>query len=78
MSIHTYFIVIDKHAVPCKVSGSQGCLVKLFKAHFVFCTLYSQGLANMYTFQQTTIYDIDVDTTKAYPSVAEPSARMLH
>lgn len=72
--IHAYFIAIDKHPVP----GSLGCFDELFKAHFVFGTSYSQGLANMYTFLQTTIYDIDVNTTKVNPRVAELRDRMLH
>ena len=70
-------VVIDKHAVPCKASGSLDSFDELFKAHFIFGTS-SQGLANMYTFLQMTISDIDVDTTKANPRVAELRARMLH
>nr|XP_014265835.2 uncharacterized protein LOC106675528 [Maylandia zebra] len=75
--IHKYFIVIDKHAVPCKSPGSLACFNELFKAHFVFGTSYDHDLVNMYNFLQTTIYEIDVDTTQVNPRVAELRARML-
>lgn len=39
-SIHAFFIVIDKHALPCKATGSVGALDELFKAHYVFGTSY--------------------------------------
>ena len=65
---HSYFIVIDKHAVPCKASGTLSCLDELFKAHFVFGTSYSQHVH----------FALDVDTTMANPWVAESRARMLH
>ncbi|KAL6454880.1 hypothetical protein MHYP_G00216990 [Metynnis hypsauchen] len=37
-SIHSYFVVIDKHALPCKATGSVGAFDELFKAHFAFGT----------------------------------------
>ncbi|CAI5670013.1 unnamed protein product [Oreochromis niloticus] len=76
-SIHTFFIVIDKHALPCKVTGSVGALDELFKAHYVFDTSYSSSLTNFFTFLQTTIYNIDVGETKETPRVAELRARMV-
>lgn len=76
--IHQYFIVIDKHAIPCKSPDSLACFDELFKANFVFGTSYNQDLVNAYNFLQTTIYEIDVDTTKVNPMVAELRARMLH
>ncbi|XP_005464402.1 uncharacterized protein LOC100708577 [Oreochromis niloticus] len=75
--IHKYFVVIDKHAVPCKSPGSLACFDELFKAHFVFGTSYDHDLVNMYNFLQTAIYEIDVDTTKVNPRAAELRARML-
>ncbi|XP_056291528.1 uncharacterized protein LOC130207105 isoform X1 [Pseudoliparis swirei] len=75
--IHKYFIVIDKHAISCKSSGSLACFDELFKAHFVFGTSYNHDLVNVYNFLQTTIYEIDIDTTKVNPRVAELRARML-
>ncbi|XP_059365065.1 uncharacterized protein LOC132100987 [Carassius carassius] len=75
--IHFWFIVIDQHAVPCKASNSLACVDELFKAHFVFGTSYCQELTNVYSFLQTTVYDIDVETTKENPKVAELRARIL-
>ncbi|XP_065150383.1 uncharacterized protein [Paramisgurnus dabryanus] len=75
--IQSWFIVIDQHALPCKACNSLACVDELFKAHFVFGTSYCQELNNVYTFLQTTVYDIDVETTKVNPRVAELRARML-
>ncbi|XP_060934048.1 uncharacterized protein LOC133010474 [Limanda limanda] len=75
--IESYYIVIDKHALPCKTSTALACVDELFKAHFVFGTRYCQELTNVYTFLQTTVYDIDVENTKVNPRVAELRARML-
>ena len=75
--IESYYIVIDKHALPCKTSTSLACVDELFKAHFVFGTRYCQEFTNVYTFLQTTVYDIDVENTKVNPRVAELRARML-
>lgn len=77
-SIHTFFIVIDKYALPCKATGSVGALDELFKAHYIFGTSYSPALANFFTFLQTTIYNIDVGETKETPRVAELRARIMH
>ncbi|XP_058244126.1 uncharacterized protein LOC131352198 [Hemibagrus wyckioides] len=38
--IHSWFIVIEEHALPCKASNSLACVDELFKAHFVFGTSY--------------------------------------
>ncbi|CAI5678116.1 unnamed protein product [Oreochromis niloticus] len=54
-SIHPFFIVIDKHALPCKVTGSVGALDELFKAHYVFGTSYRSSLTNFFTFLHTTL-----------------------
>ncbi|XP_051503370.1 uncharacterized protein LOC127411714 [Myxocyprinus asiaticus] len=75
--VQSCFIVIDQHALPCKASNSLACVDELFKAHFVFGTSYCQELTNVYSFLQTTVYDIDVETTKVNPRVAELRARML-
>lgn len=75
--IQSYFIVVDKQALPCKSSNSLAAVDELFKAHYVFGTTYCQELTNVYTFLQTTLYDIDVETTKVNPRVAELRARML-
>ncbi|XDV42572.1 hypothetical protein PO909_011205, partial [Leuciscus waleckii] len=57
-TIHSYFIVVDKHALPCKATGSVGAFDELFKAHYVFGTSYSSSLSSFFTFVQTTIYNI--------------------
>lgn len=75
--IQSYFIVVDKQALPCKSSNSLAAVDELFKAHYVFGTTYCQELTNVYTFLQTTLYDIDVEITKVNPRVAELRARML-
>ncbi|XP_057706986.1 uncharacterized protein LOC130924435 [Corythoichthys intestinalis] len=76
--IHTFFIVIDKLALPCKATDSVGALDELFKAHYVFGTSYCFALTNFFTFLQTTVYNIDVGKTKETPRVAELRARILH
>lgn len=76
--INKYFIIIDKHAIPCKSPDSLACFDELFKAHFGFGTSYNHDLTNVYNFLQTTIYEIDVANTKVSPRVAEVRARMLH
>ncbi|XP_052426408.1 uncharacterized protein LOC127968947 [Carassius gibelio] len=75
--IHSWFIVIDQHALPCKASNSLACVDELFKAHFVFGTSYCQELTNVFSFLQTAVYDIDVETTKVNPRVSELRARIL-
>lgn len=67
--VRFWFIRIDQCALPCKASYSLPCVDELFKAHFVFGTSYCQELTNLYCFLQTTVYDIDVETTKGNPRV---------
>ncbi|XP_039527428.1 uncharacterized protein LOC120479215 [Pimephales promelas] len=73
-TIHSFFIVVDKHALPCKAKGSVGAFDELFKAHYVFGTSYSSSLSSFFTFVQTTI---DMGETKETPRVAELRARMV-
>ncbi|XP_078793026.1 uncharacterized protein LOC144981306 [Oryzias latipes] len=75
--VQDFFIVLDKQVIPCKSTSSLGAVDELFKAHFVFGTLYSQMLHNMYTFIQTTVYNIDVAQVQESPRVAEIRARIL-
>ncbi|XP_029939128.1 uncharacterized protein LOC115381707 [Salarias fasciatus] len=77
-TIHEYFIILDKQVIPCNSTSSLGAFDELFKAHFVFGTMYHQMLHNMYTFIQTTIYNIDVGKVQESPRVAEVRARLLH
>ncbi|KAK0134002.1 hypothetical protein N1851_030438 [Merluccius polli] len=76
-SIHSFFIAIDKHALPCQATTSVGALDELFKAHYVFGTSYSPVLNNFFTFLQTSIYNIYVGKTKETPRIAELRARMV-
>ncbi|CAM4532181.1 unnamed protein product [Leuciscus chuanchicus] len=43
-TIHSYFIVVDKHALPCKATGSVGAFDELFKAHYVFARATKEWL----------------------------------
>ncbi|CAL8378188.1 unnamed protein product [Gadus morhua 'NCC'] len=76
-TIHEFFIVIDKQAIPCRSTSSLGAFDKLFKTHFVFGIMYNQMLQNMYTFVQTTVFNIDVGKVRESPRVAEIRARLL-
>jgi hypothetical protein len=73
-----YSIVIDKHAIPCKSPDSIACFDELFKAHVCLWYLVQSGSGKCVQLLQTTIYEIDVDTTKVNPRAAELRARMLH
>ncbi|KAM4578246.1 uncharacterized protein V3H82_007716 [Fundulus diaphanus] len=77
-TIHEFFIILDKQVIPCKSSSTLGAFDELFKAHFVFGTMYNQMLHNMFTFIQTTIYNIDIGQVQESPRVAEVRARLLH
>ncbi|KAM4529025.1 uncharacterized protein V3H82_027257 isoform 1-T1 [Fundulus diaphanus] len=77
-AIQKYFIVIDKHAIPCRSPDALASFDELFKAHFIFATSYNRDLANVYHFLQTAVYQIDAATTKVNPRVKEMRARMLH
>jgi len=76
-SVHQFYIILDQHAIPCKSTSSLGAFDELFKSHFVFGTSYNTMLHNMYTFIQTTVYNIDVGKVKESPRVAEVRARLL-
>ncbi|XP_035986184.1 uncharacterized protein LOC105918575 isoform X1 [Fundulus heteroclitus] len=76
-TIHQFFIILDKNAIPCRSTSSLGAFDELFKAHFVFGTSYNSMLHNMYTFIQTTVYNIDVGKVKESPRVSEVRARLL-
>lgn len=77
-TIHAYYIVLDKYAIPCTSATAVGAFDELFKSHFVFGTSYNRVLNNMYTFIQTTIYEIDIGQVKETPRVAELRARLLN
>ncbi|XP_076841258.1 uncharacterized protein LOC143485576 isoform X2 [Brachyhypopomus gauderio] len=75
---HQFFIILDKNVIACRSTSSLGAFDELFKAHYVFATTYNPMLYNMFTFIQTTVYNIDVGRVKETPRVAEIRARLLH
>ncbi|XP_013855967.1 uncharacterized protein LOC106511775 [Austrofundulus limnaeus] len=77
-SVHRYYIIIDHKAIPCKAQTSLAAFDELFKAHFTFSVNYHESLYNFYTFIQTTVFNIDVGSTKESPRVKELRARFLH
>ena len=77
-AVNKFFIVLDKQVIPCKSTSSLGAFDELFKAHFVFGTIYNPVLHNMYTFIQTTVYNIDIGKVQESPRVDEVRARLLH
>ncbi|XP_056331620.1 uncharacterized protein LOC130243470 isoform X1 [Danio aesculapii] len=77
-AISNYFIAMDKMIIPCQGTTSLAAIDELFKAHFVFSVSYDDALSNMYTFLQTTVYGVDVDTTKESPKVKELRAKFMN
>ncbi|KAK7886627.1 hypothetical protein WMY93_026248 [Mugilogobius chulae] len=75
--IETFFVVIDRTAVPCAAESTLAAFDTLFKAHYVFSVPYDDALAGFYTFIQTTVYNIDVGLTKETPRVKELRTRLL-
>ncbi|XP_076128552.1 uncharacterized protein LOC143109653 [Alosa pseudoharengus] len=76
--IHAYYIILDKQAMACQAVSAVGAFDELFKAHFVFGTSYNNALYKIYTFIQTTIFEIDIGKVRETPRVAELRARLLH
>ncbi|KAK0155497.1 hypothetical protein N1851_002087 [Merluccius polli] len=75
--IARFFIVVDQKAIPCNAQTSVAAFDVLFKTHYVFSLSYDEALSAFYTFIQTTIYNIDVGTTKETPRVKELRAKLL-
>ncbi|XP_055011958.1 uncharacterized protein LOC129409554 [Boleophthalmus pectinirostris] len=76
-NIHDYYIVLDGQLLPCKAKSSLSAFDELFKTHYVFGITYDQALNNMYTFVQTTIYNIDVGHCHESPRVKDVRAKVL-
>ncbi|XP_030581778.1 uncharacterized protein LOC115777891 [Archocentrus centrarchus] len=77
-TVSTYYIVMDKKLIPCQGTTSLAAIDELFKLHFVFSVSYDDALTNIYTFLQTTVYGIDVDSTKESPKVKELRAKFMN
>lgn len=71
-----YFLVIDHLPLPCAAEDAVGAFDALFKAHYVFGLEYSSALRNFWTFIQTTLYEIDVSSTRESPRVREVRAKL--
>nr|XP_054606082.1 uncharacterized protein LOC129166771 [Nothobranchius furzeri] len=77
-TINDYYIVVDGQLIPCKAKSSISAFDELFKVHYVFGISYDQALHNMYTFVQTTIYNIDVGLCHESPRVKDLRAKLLN
>ncbi|RXN12997.1 hypothetical protein ROHU_009936 [Labeo rohita] len=77
-SIHGFYIILVKKTIPCKSVSGLAAFDELFKAHFVFGASYSKVLHNMYTFIQTTVFEIAIGKVKESSRVAELRARFMH
>ncbi|XP_059417045.1 uncharacterized protein LOC132152250 [Carassius carassius] len=77
-NIQRFYVIIDKKAIPCKAQTSLAAFDELFKAHFIFSVNYHESLNSFYTFIQTTVFNIDLGSTKESPRVKELRARLFH
>lgn len=55
----------------------MGAFDELFKSHYVLNLSYDEYLGQLFTFVQTTVYNIDVATTNESPRVRELRAKVL-
>lgn len=76
--VFSFYIVLDRKLLPCQSGTSLGAFDELFKCHFVFSVKYEDALSSLYTFLQTTVYNIDVGTTVESPRVKELRAKLLN
>ncbi|XP_056432740.1 uncharacterized protein LOC130371116 [Gadus chalcogrammus] len=77
-SIHQYYIAMDNGLLPCNARSSLAAFDELFKAHYVFGVSYDQALNSMFTFVQTTIYNIDIGLSHETPRVKDLRAKLLN
>ncbi|XP_041666249.1 uncharacterized protein LOC121524802 [Cheilinus undulatus] len=77
-AISNYYFLMDKKLIPCQGTTSLAAIDELLKTHFIFSVSYKDALSSMYTFLQTTVYGIDVDTTKENPKVKELRAKFMN
>ncbi|XP_062386123.1 uncharacterized protein LOC134073154 [Sardina pilchardus] len=76
--IDTFYIAVDKQLIPCQAKCSLSAFDELFKSHYVFNLSYDESLVHLYTFVQTTIFNIDVTSTDESPRVRELRAKILN
>ena len=77
-NLQRFYVIVDHKAIPCKAQTSLAAFDELFKAHFIFSVNYHESLNSFYTFIQTTVFNIDVGSTKESPRVKELRARLLN
>lgn len=77
-NIQRFYVIVDQKAIPCKAQTSLAAFDELFKAHFIFSVNYHESLNSFYTFIQTTVFNIDLGSTKESPRVKELRARLFH
>ncbi|XP_041960048.1 uncharacterized protein LOC121718821 isoform X11 [Alosa sapidissima] len=77
-AINNFYIAMDKKLIPCQGNTSLAAFDELFKVHFVFSLSYDESLCSFFTFLQTTVYNIDVGTTKESPKVKELRAKLMN
>ena len=76
--VSSFYIVLDRKLLPCQSCTSFDAFDELFKSHFVFSVEYDDALSSLYTFLQTTLYNIDIGTTDETPRVKELRAKLLN
>lgn len=76
--IDTYYVAVDKRLIPCHHTSSLSAFDELFKCHYVFNLSYDESLVHLYTFVQTTVFNIDVSSTDESPRVRELRAKILN
>lgn len=76
--IDTFYIAVDKQLIPCQATSSLSAFDELFKSHYVFNLSYEESLVHLYSFVQTTIFNIDVTSTEESPRVCELRAKILN
>ncbi|KAM9468445.1 uncharacterized protein Hap1MRO34_013130 [Clarias gariepinus] len=73
-----FYIAVDKQLIPCQATSSLTAFDQLFKSHYVFNLSYEESLVHLYTFVQTTVFNIDVTSTDVSPRVRELRAKILN
>ncbi|XP_039606890.1 uncharacterized protein LOC120527492 [Polypterus senegalus] len=75
--IHDFYIVLDKQLMPCQARSSLGAFNELFKMLILYSVL-PMIRPIVYTFLQTTVYNIDIGHVKESPRVKELRAKILN
>lgn len=65
--IDTFYIAVDKQLISFQATSSLSAFDELFKSHYVFNLSYDEALVHLYSFVQTTIFNIDVTSTDESP-----------